>query len=463
VLKRITVGAGLLTLLLPGTVVVPSAAQADDLAVVKQLVRDLNAARRITKGRGITVAIVSTGVDGSVGSLRGKVKPGRDFVNNGHPKKITGTLLASLIAGAGLTHYSPVGMRGLASGTDILPVRIAPDQEEPGSKAFYGRSDFTEIEAKGIRYAADQGAQIICIDFYSWGDDVAPIRAAVSYALSKNATVVAGAARGSDDETVPIFPAAEPGVIGVGALDTKGHRIAKLSARNSSVIVGAPGFTFPSIGPGDSLWTVKGPLPAVAWVASTAALVRAEHPKLTQAQVAQVITSSAHHPTSGYDTEVGFGVINPVGALKAAEALEKSPSAVAGRGAVGDKARFGGHPPAKIQAVRHSKGLLAGFGGLAAAGLLAIVLAAILAIRGRRRSTALATTPGMSPAAAEGPAPAAPPGMSPGTTPAVSPLGSPGTPPAGPRSAATSDESGPDGALPERDPTGEPGVAEETG
>jgi subtilisin family serine protease len=398
VLNRITVCAGLLAVVLPVTVVVAPVAHADDLAAIKQLARDLVAARQITKGKGITVAIVSTGVDGSVGSLRGKVKPGKDFVNNGHPKKITGTLLASLIAGAGLTHYSQIGMQGLASGVDILPVRVVPDQEEAGSEAFFDRSDFTAIAAEGIRYAADQGAQVICVDT-TWGYNLTPIRAAVFYALSKNVTIVAGASRSGDDETAPAFPAAEPGVIGVGALDIKGHRIATLSSKNSTVVVGAPGFTFPSIGPANSLWTVKGPLPAMAWVASTAAMVRAEHPQLTQLQVAQAITSSAHHPTSGYDTGVGFGMVNPIGALRAAAAMEKKPPLlVAEQGAVAGKARFGGPPPPKIQAVRRSTGVLAGFGGLAGAGLLAVVLVVFLAIRRRRRTRGPAdTTPFDSP------------------------------------------------------------------
>jgi hypothetical protein len=276
-------------------------------------------------------------------------------------------------------------MQGLASGADILPVRVAPDREEPGSQSFYRGLDHLGIEAKGIRYAADQGAQVICIE-PEQGSESTPIRAAIAYALSKNATVVAGAF-GGVEETAPFYPAAEPGVIGVGALDIKGHRIAKDSAKNSSVAVGAPGFEFPSIGPGNSLWTFWGPITAMAWVASTAAMVRAEHPKMTPAQVEQAIISSAHHPASGYDTGVGFGMVNPIGALRAAAAMEKNPPLlIAGQGAVAGKARFGGPPPPKIQAIRRSTGVLAGFGGLAGAGLLAVVLAVFLAIRRRRRT-----------------------------------------------------------------------------
>jgi hypothetical protein len=127
----------------------------------------------------------------------------------------------------------------------------------------------------------------------------------------------------------------------------------------------------------------------MAWVASTAAMVRAEHPKLTPAQVEQAITSSARHPASGYDTGVGFGLVNPIGALRAAAAIEKNPPLLtAQQGVVADKIRFGGPPPAKIQAVRYNTALLAGFGGLAGAGFLAVVLVVFLAIRRRRRARA---------------------------------------------------------------------------
>jgi hypothetical protein len=284
-------------------------------------------------------------------------------------------------------------------------------------------------------------------------DTQAPIRAAVGYALSKNATVVAGAFRSRDGETDPIVPAAEPGVIGVGALDVKGHRMAKLSGRNSSVIIGAPGFTFPSIGPGNTLWTMDGTLPASAWVASTAALVRAEHPRLPQAQVAQAITSSARHPASGYDTGTGFGIVNPVGALRAAEALEKNrPALVAGRGTVADSAHFGGPPPAKIQAVRHGTSLLAGFGGLAGGGLLAVVLAVILAIRGRRRAEPLLAAPPYP--LVDGP-PAPPGGPPEGLT-----GGPTGDSAEGPPPVAGGDENGPYGALPKEGSDRGPAVAE---
>src|SRR5688572_26519160 len=81
----------------PGT----SEAQADSRRLVKRLGADFRTAWRTTRGKGVTVAIVGTGVDAKVKTLAGAVKKGRDFVGTPSPKKVTGTLVASLIAGSG--------------------------------------------------------------------------------------------------------------------------------------------------------------------------------------------------------------------------------------------------------------------------------------------------------------------------------------------------------------------------
>jgi hypothetical protein len=360
------------------------AAHADSLAWARQLGRDFRSAQQITKGKGVTVAILADGVDGRVATLRGAVKGGRDFVRTPRPKLVSGTLLASLIAGGGPTHDSPFGMRGLAPGVKILPVRVYADKDEPGARRWLDRGDSEQTMAKGIRYAADQGADVIMAAPYFWGDDIDGIEAAVGYAQSKNAVVVAGDpdARGSS-------PAAAPGALGVAAVTEKGTRYGKFSGKNSAVVVAAPGFKLPSIGPRNDLYTFWGSTPASAWVAATAALVRSEYPKLTPDQIAQVIGRSAHHPKGGYNTEVGFGIVNPIGALRQARALTKQPpAAVAAQGVTADKVHFGGAEPRTIAAVRHDGRLLAGFSGLAGAGLLILLLVLVLALRGRRRRAA---------------------------------------------------------------------------
>ncbi|MBC6458611.1 S8 family serine peptidase [Actinomadura sp. HBU206391] len=376
--------AGCLLVFVPASVpAVP--AHTDSLEWVRRLGRDIRAAQQVTMGRGVTVAIVADGVDGRIDTLRGKVKPGRAFVKPKGAEKVTGTLVATLLAGSGPSYRSPLGIRGLAPGVKILPVRVMPSSEERGAKSWFDDANMARYYAEGIRYAADQGAQVIwALPF--WGDDseLEELRAAVLYAQRKGSVLVAGndPVEGWQE---PSEPAASPGVIGVGAIGVNGKRLPKFSGVNSGVLVSAPGIDLPSIGPGESLWRVRGPLPATTFVAATAALVISEYPRLPPQLVARAIAESAHHPKAGYDTSVGFGVINPAGLDRAAKLEGRSAYAPASAGAISERTRFG-PGPVQIKAVRYDTGVLVGFSGLIAVGALAIAAAVVLAVRGRCRT-----------------------------------------------------------------------------
>lgn len=369
---------------LPGT----PEARADAPPMAKRLGSDFRTAWRTTRGKGVTVAIVGTGVDRKVKTLAGAVKKGRDFVGTKNPRMVSSTLVTSLIAGSGPTAGSPFGIRGLAPAVDILPVRVAMDRDEPGARKFYRRGDVGKKVEKGIRWAADQHADVIVV-LMDWYDSVNSIEGAVLYAQSKNAVVVAGNYRAESSE-YPTYPAAAPGAIGSVPVDLRGRRLKKWSQADSSVFVAAPGSKIPTTGPGDSPWFIWGGAPAQAWVAAAVALVRAEYPDLPPALVAQAIARSAHHPKGGYNTDVGFGIVNPAGALKEARDLQKATLAAPraqGAGAVAGRTRFDGPVPGPIDAVRPGTAKLAGFGGLTAAGVAALLAALIIALRSRRRGS----------------------------------------------------------------------------
>lgn len=393
---------GLAVVLLTAVRVPPAGA---DSGWAERLGSDFRAAHQVTRGQGVTVALVGTGVAADVSSLRGVLGEERDFVGTPRPKKVYGTLMASWIAGGGPGRDNPFGMRGLAPGVRLLPVRVAPDGEDPGAARWLRNNDLTMTTAKGIRHAADEGAQVIAVEPTIgrggfWGNSgVTVLHDAVAYARSKNAVVIAGGAgvRDKDDlHTRFSFPAAVPGVIGVGAVDEDGDRYSKYSEKSSSVLVSAPGFKLPAVGPGNRLYTYWGSASTVPWVAATAAFVKAEYPGLTPAQVARAIAASARHPKGrgAYDTEIGFGVVNPDGALKEARRLagQGRPQAVAKTGVVGDEDHFGGGAPDEIGAARHPVAAIAGFPALILAGLLALA-GSFLLLR-RRRAPVGASTPG---------------------------------------------------------------------
>src|SRR6266516_2056349 len=101
-------------------------------------------------GRGVTIALLDTGVDKATPYLRGRISPGIDIVG-GVPGALAarkpdepaqrerhGTQMAGLLVGAG----GPSGLSGVATGASVLPIRVAGWQPDAlGHWAIYARSD----------------------------------------------------------------------------------------------------------------------------------------------------------------------------------------------------------------------------------------------------------------------------------------------------------------------------------
>jgi hypothetical protein len=352
---------------------------------------DFVAAQRISQGRSVKIAVLDDGVASGVKSLKGKVEKEKDLVGTPRPKRVSGTLLATLIAGG--VPGSSTGGSGLAPATTILPVRIFADTDEPGGRAWRDSARWGVIMAKGIRYAADHGADVIAVDAYVTGDGTAELSAAVAYAQAKKAVVVASTDVQKPDN--PAYPVSAPGVIGVGTVTPKGRRDAKSTSRSSDTLVSAPDSAMLIKGPDNRLWTFEGNPVALAFTTAAVALVRSEYPRLTPAQVGQALSASARRPPGKgrYDTELGFGYLNAVGALDEARKLATQVApAMTAKSSVPDTARLGGERPDTIRAAPYAPLRLAGFGGLAFAGLVALGFAAWLALRKR---TALLPAPAL--------------------------------------------------------------------
>jgi serine protease len=187
-----------------------------------------------TCGRGVTVAVIDTGVacfdkgPFSRGSdLSGtRCTAGYNFVDNspdayddhGHGTHVAGTIAQ--------TTNNGVGAAGLAYCATLMPVKVL------------SRQGFGTVAgvAEGIRFAADNGADVINM---SLGGPVASraIANAVKHAIDKGVVVVAAA--GNSGRSVG-YPAAYPGVIAVSATDSN-DKIAWFSSRGPEVTIGAPG------------------------------------------------------------------------------------------------------------------------------------------------------------------------------------------------------------------------------
>jgi type VII secretion-associated serine protease mycosin len=362
-----------------------------EMAVLQQI--NVQGAWEVTKGSGVTVAVLDTGVDATAPDLTGQVTVGPDYVASADPAGYKpplnhGTYIASLIAGHGRGPGDAQGVVGVASQARVLSVRVIPDDTEPGVDAYNSRAAFANTIGDGIRYAVDHHASVINMSLGST-QPTASIRTAVAYALSHGVVVVASAGNsGTIGAFAPyVYPASFPGVIAVAAVNVSGAR-AEFSEQNSSVVLSAPGVAVLGAGPHGEYIDADGTSPAAALVSGVVALIRSRYPTLSPALVEQaLITSATRKPPGGYAVDVGFGEVDATAALTAAGNLA----------ALADRQSAPGPLPGRvlppIAVVHRKQGDIMAYtaAATAAAVLAAIALAAIvvLARRPRRRPVGL--------------------------------------------------------------------------
>nr|WP_095757632.1 type VII secretion-associated serine protease mycosin [Streptomyces xinghaiensis] len=286
---------------------------------------------RTTQGEGVTVAVLDTGVDGDHPDLTGQVLQGKDFIGFGaRPGDRAwarhGTAMAGIIAGHGHGPGNGDGVLGVAPRAKILPVRVILEDSDPARKRARGNRG--GALAEGIRWAADQGADVINL---SLGDDSESAHpepgedSAVQYALAKGAVVVASAGNGGEDGDRVSYPAAYPGVIAVTAVDRFGAR-APFSTRRWYATVCAPGVDVVIADPDRRYYEGWGTSAAAAFVSGSAALVRSAHPGLSPAQVKKLLEDTARDsPPGGRDDALGRGMVDPAAAIRAGGDLTPRP------------------------------------------------------------------------------------------------------------------------------------------
>ncbi|MFD0633209.1 S8 family serine peptidase [Catenulispora yoronensis] len=208
---------------------------------------NLPQAWKTTKGAGVTVAVLDTGVVGTRADLAGQVTAGPDLVGGkekpGDPQwGVHGTGMASVIAGHGHGPGNSAGIMGVAPEAKILSVRVIRDDEDPDRGLL--ELSHTPI-SEGIRYAVDHGAQVISMSLggtvQGADSDTTHEADAVRYALAHGVSIVVAAGNGGRDPArdVTEYPAGERGVIGVAAVDRHGVR-ASFSSTGWDVAVAAP-------------------------------------------------------------------------------------------------------------------------------------------------------------------------------------------------------------------------------
>ena len=334
-----------------------------------QLMLDIGAAQQLSTGKNVTVAIIDTGVNPHP-FLTGRLTGGGDYVapspqNNGTVDcDGHGTLTAGIVAAD--TRGSGLGFTGVAPDAKILAIRqtssaYSTSDDTGGSGSGASGAGNTASLAQAVVHAVDQHAQVIttsvdeCIPVtpgqpvpFTTGD--LQLQAAVHWAVEHNVVVVNSAGnlssgkcpntpQNSDPDPNRVDQVQVPAVfssdvISVASVNPAGGDVSSFSVWGPWVSVAAPGEGIVSIdpAPGSSglanLYSepgatqpgaIEGTSFAAPYVAGLAALLRAKYPTMSAREIMYRIEATAQHPSGpgGRNTQVGYGLIDPVAALTA--------------------------------------------------------------------------------------------------------------------------------------------------
>ncbi|MDO4919347.1 S8 family serine peptidase [Kocuria sp.] len=280
---------------------------------------------RTATGKGVKIAVIDTGVDGTHQDLQGALGEGTDVSGVGRadgqeglgPEPEHGTLVASLAAGRGhgaANDGAPghrEGILGVAPDAQVLPVSLGLGAQQPGEKSV------DEQIPAAVRWAVDHGADVINMsvgsDSTAWPQSW---DSAFAYAEEKNVLVVAAAGnRGSGLNQVGA-PATIPGVLSVGGVDRSGTASWDSSSQGISIAVAGPSEDMVGAMPGNGYAEWSGTSATAPLVAGTAALIKQKYPDLTAGQVAERIVRTAHDAgDKGKDPLYGYGILDVEAAL----------------------------------------------------------------------------------------------------------------------------------------------------
>ncbi|MCC2280617.1 type VII secretion-associated serine protease mycosin [Streptomyces sp. ET3-23] len=261
---------------------------------------------QVSRGEGVTVAVLDSGIESSVPELQGQVLDGADLSSEPKGGKVDqdghGTEMAALIAGTG----SAGGIQGLAPGAKILPVKMPGD---------FKLGFVDSLWSKAIRYAVDHDARVINISAGSPGllSSSSQTQEAVKYARDKGSLVFAAAGNDGDKGNVENYPASFPGVVSVGAVDSS-RKVTKWSNSASHVTLAAPGDEIPGrCKESSGFCATRGTSQATALASASAALIWSKHPDWTNNQVLRVMMDTAGKPATGGVPSIylGYGIVRP--------------------------------------------------------------------------------------------------------------------------------------------------------
>ncbi|QZN99414.1 S8 family serine peptidase [Chenggangzhangella methanolivorans] len=278
----------------------------------------LEDAHREATGEGVGIAVIDSAIDPNHPALRGAVVETFDPIGGQARPHSHGTAVAALAAGRGAL-MSPAPRAG------IYAVRaFAPEQA-----AKSGAQGTTMHILRGLDWAAGRGVKVVNMSFAGPRD--AKISEFIAAGAAKGAIYVA-AAGNAGPSSPPLYPAADPNVIAVTAVDAR-NDLLPVANRGPHLSVAAPGVDVLVAAPGGGYGYLSGTSMASAEVAGLVALMVEAKPGLAAWQARAALVGSARDlGAPGPDAEFGAGLADARGALDAlgepgADAVAEAPAA----------------------------------------------------------------------------------------------------------------------------------------
>ncbi|MCL4459216.1 MAG: S8 family peptidase [Chloroflexi bacterium] len=259
---------------------------------------DADLAWATSRGAGVKVAVLDTGIDLDHPDLQANIKGGINTINslksanddNGH-----GTHIAGIIAAVD----NDIGVIGVAPEAHLYAVKVLNRQG----------SGFVSDVIEGLQWSIDNGMQVVNMSFGSSADNQS-LHDAVIKAYNAGIVLVAAAGNSGPADNTVNYPAKYAEVIAVSATD-KTDALANFSSRGPEVELAAPGVDVYSTWKGDGYNTLSGTSMATPHVSGTAALSIASHPGYTNLQIRTLLQNTADDLGAvGRDNLYGYGLVD---------------------------------------------------------------------------------------------------------------------------------------------------------
>ncbi|GAA2143013.1 S8 family serine peptidase [Glycomyces algeriensis] len=298
----------------PGTALAQDPTYEEDNAWVPELVQ-APAAWETTRGEGVTVAVVDTGISDHPYFADKVILPGYSvFSDETDGRNDTDGHGSAVAAGVLLT----------APEATIMPIRMGT-----GATDFGGALGEKEFEA--FRWAVDNGADVLVVPWNIQAADsvfTGQYLETLQYVIDKGAIVIASA--GNDPAAEVGYPAKIPGVVAVTGTDRSGNIWFENTTTGPEVVIAGPADVMTAPVPQDPTLgnselyadVVGGTSMGSGVVGGVAALTWAAHPELDASNIIQRITQTAGDGSGNRSDDVGFGLINADQAVHAADIEE---------------------------------------------------------------------------------------------------------------------------------------------